>query len=80
MENKQPEQKYDLSKIYTYTELPDKISGRCDNCGNTAFKSSVKNFIYLRECRKCGMKKRVLLQSLKKHTPVYKRQLAFKKF
>ncbi|PFM97769.1 hypothetical protein [Bacillus cereus] len=59
MENKQPEQKYDLSKIYTYTEHPDKISGRCDNCGNTSFKSSVKNFIYLRECRKCGMKKSI---------------------
>ncbi|MDZ4454673.1 hypothetical protein ORM34_27770 [Bacillus cereus] len=59
MENKQPEQKCDLSKIYTYTEHPDKISGRCDNCGNTAFKSSVKNFIYLRECRKCGMKKSI---------------------
>ncbi|PFU70332.1 hypothetical protein [Bacillus thuringiensis] len=57
MENKQPEQKYDLSKIYTYTEHPDKISGRYDNCGNTAFKSSVKNFIFLRECRHCGMKK-----------------------
>lgn len=25
MENKQPEQDYDLSKIYTYKELPDKI-------------------------------------------------------
>ncbi|MES5849399.1 MULTISPECIES: hypothetical protein [Bacillales] len=59
MENKEHEQKYDLSKIYTYTELPDKISGRCDNCGNTAFKSSVKDFIYLRECRKCGMKKSI---------------------
>ncbi|PFU87897.1 hypothetical protein COK92_28335 [Bacillus anthracis] len=59
MENKQPEQKYNLSKIYTYTEHPDKISGRWDNCGNTAFKSSVKNFIYLRECRKYGMKKSI---------------------
>ncbi|HHT7013297.1 hypothetical protein ACWXWV_00260 [Bacillus paranthracis] len=59
MEKKEPEQKYNLSKIYTYTEHPDKISGRCDNCGNTAFKSSVKNFIYLRECRKCGMKKSI---------------------
>ncbi|HHB2941845.1 hypothetical protein CN394_14520 [Bacillus anthracis] len=59
MEKKEPEQKYDLSKIYTYTEHPDKISGRCDNCGNTAFKSSVKNFIYIRECRKCGMKKSI---------------------
>lgn len=59
MENKQPEQKYDLSKIYKYTEHPDIISGRCDNCGNTAFKSSVKDFIYLRECRQCGMKKSI---------------------
>ncbi|KAB2439800.1 hypothetical protein F8163_27640 [Bacillus luti] len=57
MEDKQPEQHYDLSKIYTYKEFPDKISGRCDNCGNTAFKSSVKDFIFLRECRHCGMKK-----------------------
>ncbi|HHT7042054.1 hypothetical protein TU57_08580 [Bacillus cereus] len=57
MENKQPEQKYDLSKIYKYTEHPDKISGRCDNCDSTAFKSSIKNFIFLRECRQCGMKK-----------------------
>ncbi|MCU5369312.1 hypothetical protein OCE53_23915 [Bacillus paranthracis] len=57
MENEQLEQKYDLSKIYTYTEHPDKISGRCDNCGNTAFKSSVKDFIFLRECRQCGRRK-----------------------
>lgn len=57
MENKQPEQKYDLSKTYTYKEFPDKISGRCDNCDSSIFKSSVKDFIYLRECRKCGMKK-----------------------
>lgn len=57
MENKQLEQKYDLNKTYTYKEFPDKISGRCDNCDNSLFKSSVKDFIYLRECRKCGMKK-----------------------
>ncbi len=57
MENKKHEPKYDLSKIYTYEEHPDKISGRCDNCGNSAFKSSIKNFIFLRECRHCGMKK-----------------------
>ena len=59
MENKEHEQEYDVSKIYTYTEHPDKINGRCDNCGNTAFKSSVKDFIYIRECRKCGMKKSI---------------------
>ncbi|MGN5652151.1 hypothetical protein [Bacillus sp. Brlt_9] len=57
MENKIPGQEYDLSKIYKYKEHPDKISGRCDNCSNTAFKSSVKNFISLRVCRQCGMKK-----------------------
>ncbi|PEM55414.1 MULTISPECIES: hypothetical protein [Bacillus cereus group] len=57
MESKEREPKYDLSKTYTYKEFPDKISGRCDNCGNSVFKSSVKDFIYLRECRKCGMKK-----------------------
>jgi rubredoxin len=57
MENKESEQEYDLSKIYVYKEFPDKISGRCDNCGNTSFKSSVKDFIFLRECRQCGMKK-----------------------
>ncbi|HHX7182096.1 MULTISPECIES: hypothetical protein [Bacillus cereus group] len=51
MENEPSKQKYDLSKTYTYTEHPDKISSRCDNCGNTAFKSSVKYFIFLRECR-----------------------------
>ncbi|MDA1547934.1 hypothetical protein [Bacillus cereus group sp. TH253LC] len=57
MENKLPEQKYDLSKTYTYKEFSDKISCRCDKCGNTVFKSSVKDFIFLRECRQCGMKK-----------------------
>jgi hypothetical protein len=58
MENKESKQEYDINKkIYTYVEFPDKISGRCDNCGNTAFKSSVKDFIFLRECRQCGMKK-----------------------
>lgn len=50
MENKQVEQKYDLSKIYTYKEHPHKIDGRFDKCGNTAFKSSVKDLISLREC------------------------------
>ncbi|RFB39104.1 hypothetical protein [Bacillus sp. dmp10] len=57
MENKEPKQEYDLRKIYAYTEFPDKISGRCDHCNNTSFKSSVKGFIFLRECRKCGMRK-----------------------
>ncbi|WP_456535510.1 hypothetical protein [Bacillus mycoides] len=57
MENKKPKQEYNLSKIYTYKEFLDKISGRCDNCDNTSFKSSVKDFIFLRECRQYGMKK-----------------------
>lgn len=53
------EDKYDLTKIYDYKEFPDKNSGRCDNCGNTLFKSSVKDFVFIRECRKCGMKKSI---------------------
>lgn len=43
--------------VYDYKEHPDAISRRCDNCGNIHFKSSVKDTIFLRECRKYGMKK-----------------------
>lgn len=50
---------YDTTIVYDYKEYPDVNSGRCDNCGNAQFKSSVKNFIYIRECRKCGMKKSI---------------------
>ena len=50
---------FDTSIIYDYKEYPDEFSGRCDNCGNTLFNSSVKNFIFIRECRKCGMKKSI---------------------
>jgi hypothetical protein len=57
MENEKTE--YDLEKIYDYEEYPDKISGRCDNCGNALFKSSVYNYVFVRECRQCGMKKRI---------------------
>jgi uncharacterized protein with PIN domain len=53
------EQEIDLTKIYNYKDFPDKVSGRCDNCGNTIFKSSVKDFVFLRECRQCGMKKSI---------------------
>ncbi|WP_169907715.1 hypothetical protein [Priestia abyssalis] len=49
----------DLSKIYDYNELPDKVGGRCDNCNHALFKSTVKNFEFVRECRNCGMKKRI---------------------
>ncbi|MDK8642452.1 MULTISPECIES: hypothetical protein [Niallia] len=50
---------YDSSIIYDYKEYPDKKSGRCDNCDNAQFKSSAKNFTFIRECRKCGMKKSI---------------------
>ncbi|MED4729379.1 hypothetical protein P9597_14725 [Aneurinibacillus migulanus] len=50
---------YDLTIVYDYKEHPDIISGRCDNCGNAHFKSSVKDTVFLRECRKCGMKKSI---------------------
>lgn len=50
-------QEFDLSVTYNINEYPDIKSGRCDNCNNAQFKSSIKNAIFLRECRKCGMKK-----------------------
>ncbi|MFP7474462.1 hypothetical protein SFC55_26095 [Niallia taxi] len=50
---------YDTSIIYEYKTFPDVKSGRCDNCDNAQFKSSVKNFTFIRECRKCGMKKSI---------------------
>lgn len=53
------EKSYNLDIVYDYKEFPDKISGRCDNCNNSLFKSSVKNFIFLRECSQCGMKKSI---------------------
>jgi len=53
------EQPIDLTKIYDYKEFPDKKAGRCDNCDNAQFISSVKNFVFIRECRKCGMKKSI---------------------
>ncbi|HWJ78040.1 MAG TPA: hypothetical protein VNR61_08175 [Niallia sp.] len=50
---------YDTSIVYNYKEYPDIVAGRCDNCGNAHFNSSVKNFVFLRECRQCGMKKSI---------------------
>lgn len=56
-----PEEKIniDLEKIYNYHEFPDKVSGRCDNCGKAHFKSSVKDYVFLRECSNCGLKKSI---------------------
>lgn len=50
---------YDTSIIYDYKDYPDKQAGICDNCGNAQFMSSVKNYVFLRECRRCGMKKTI---------------------
>lgn len=50
---------YDTTIIYNYQEYPDVNSGRCDNCDNAQFKSSVKDYVFIRECRKCGMKKSI---------------------
>lgn len=50
---------YDTTIIYDYKEYPDINSGRCDNCNTAQFKSSVKNFVFIRECRNCGMKKSI---------------------
>lgn len=61
MSEETPKEKkeYDTSIIYDYAEYPDLVSGRCDNCGHAHFKSSVKDYVYLRVCRKCGMKKSI---------------------
>ncbi|WP_455931543.1 hypothetical protein [Priestia aryabhattai] len=48
------EQEIDFDKVYDYAAFPDKVSGRCDNCNSSYFKSSVKGGIFLRECRECG--------------------------
>ncbi|AEH52933.1 MULTISPECIES: hypothetical protein [Heyndrickxia] len=50
---------YDTSIVYDYKEMPDVHPGRCDNCGYSHFKSSVKHGVFLRECRRCGMKKSI---------------------
>ncbi|MFF2855581.1 hypothetical protein [Peribacillus sp. NPDC058002] len=50
---------YNTSIVYDYKDHPNIKSGRCDNCGNAQFKISVKGFIYIRECRNCGMNKSI---------------------
>lgn len=55
----EPKIRLDLSKIYNYIEYPDKISGRCDNCNQAHFDSSIKNGIFIRKCSNCGMKKSI---------------------
>jgi len=50
---------YDLSKIYDFKKLPDKVSGRCDNCGLAHFESSVKGGQFLRKCSNCGLTKSI---------------------
>ncbi|MCM3787467.1 hypothetical protein M3221_03435 [Domibacillus indicus] len=50
-------QEIDLSITYNIREFPDIKSGRCNNCGNAHFKSSIKNMAFLHECRSYGMKK-----------------------
>ncbi|MCM3570602.1 hypothetical protein [Neobacillus mesonae] len=58
-ENKSDSKQYDTSIIYDYKEYPDIRSGRCDNCGHSHFKSRVKDYEFIRECRNCGMKKSI---------------------
>ncbi|MED4455920.1 hypothetical protein [Metabacillus fastidiosus] len=58
--NEQPDiPQYDLDKVYLFTEFPDKISGRCDNCNKAHFASSIKNGSFLRKCTNCGMTKSI---------------------
>ena len=50
---------YDVTIVYDYEEHPDIKAGRCDNCGDSHFKSTVKNLVFIRECTNCGMKKSI---------------------
>ncbi|MCY8380518.1 hypothetical protein [Bacillus haynesii] len=59
METEYETKGYDLTQVYDYNQYPDVRHGRCDNCNYTLFKSSVKNGQFLRECRRCGMKKSI---------------------
>ncbi|MGG3889985.1 hypothetical protein [Metabacillus fastidiosus] len=43
--------KYDLDKVSLFTEFPDKSSGRCNNYDKAHFENSVKNSVFLRQCR-----------------------------
>ncbi|MED4732368.1 hypothetical protein P9597_30590 [Aneurinibacillus migulanus] len=48
-----------MSIVYDYKEYPDAINRYCKNCGTAHFKNSVKDTIFLKECRKCGIKKSI---------------------
>jgi hypothetical protein len=50
---------YDTTIVYNHNEYPDVKSGRCDNCDNAHFESSVSSKGFLRKCRKCGMTKSI---------------------
>lgn len=49
----------DTSIVYDYKQFPDETEGRCDNCGKAHFKSIVKDYKFIRECRNCGMTKSI---------------------
>lgn len=49
----------DLDVVYDYKAYPDKINGRCDRCNHALFESSVKNGVFIRKCRNCGVKKSI---------------------
>ncbi|MFL0475579.1 MULTISPECIES: hypothetical protein [Priestia] len=52
-------QEIGLDKVYDYAAFQDKVSGPCNNCNSSYFKSSVKGGVLLCECRDCGMKKSI---------------------
>ncbi|MDD9787160.1 hypothetical protein, partial [Bacillus subtilis] len=50
---------YDTSIVYEFNEYPDDRSGRCDNSDYTLYKSTEKVGKFIRERRRCGMKKNI---------------------
>ncbi|MHC5534681.1 hypothetical protein [Priestia megaterium] len=53
------EKQIDVTKIYKYAELPDKIAGRCNVCNSASFKNHVKNGEFIRKCNQCGLQKSI---------------------
>ncbi len=48
-----------FSMAFFDSGLDSRVSGWCDNCNSSYFKSSVKGRVFLRECRECAMKKSI---------------------
>ena len=58
MENETPYYE-DKSKVYDIIKYPDRISGRCDDCGEAKFTSRIEDRKLVRKCKKCRLQKSI---------------------